>query len=92
MGKKDLEFKKLYKREAEWLGCDIIDCEYWAHAECAESWLQKEGSCSNMHLQQATLQILQEESVDAHKLPLLQNPVLKFFCKSPKDQQYSLHT
>ena len=42
MGKKDLEFKKLYKREAEWLGCDIIDCEYWAHAECAESWPQKE--------------------------------------------------
>ena len=37
-----------------------------------------------MHLQQATLQILQEESVDVHKLPLLQNPVLKVLLHEPQ--------
>jgi len=32
--KKDLEDKRLFKRQNEWIACDSEGCDYWGHARC----------------------------------------------------------
>ena len=34
LSKADIELRREKKREAEWMGCQIDDCDYWAHAFC----------------------------------------------------------
>ena len=31
----DKTFCKKYGRKGQWLGCEVTDCQYWAHAICA---------------------------------------------------------
>ncbi len=45
---RDIKLKKEKKREWTWLGCEIPNCQYWAHAFCVNVKIKKQKQASRI--------------------------------------------